>query len=264
MEKTRVSVGDKVIKLREARQLLAHFLVILQSHPELVPCLPATIGDYEMGVTPRAMMASDGSLLIPTDQASIIHATKDAKWAKGKEMEFAIHDEMAIAKVTLKEPLSASSTKATLSNTLGDALLDCYKGSQKKVVLKGTTVHVNQPYSLTDNDLPQSWGGRHHDATTCDHALSDSTMREIDVWSPDTDVLVLLMDLVANGRPSSTSSLGEATTIIWSTNIPERVPLAKRSVKIWLVSISLPVQIWVENLLASQKSWMTSYLSLPN
>ena len=31
-------------------------------------------------------------------------------------------------------------------------------------------------------------------------AISDSTLRAIDVWSPDTDVLILLMDLMANGR----------------------------------------------------------------
>ena len=30
--------------------------------------------------------------------------------------------------------------------------------------------------------------------------FGDSTLREIDVWSPDTDVLILLMDLVAHGR----------------------------------------------------------------
>ena len=62
-----VSVGDKVIKLREERQLLAHFLVIQQSRPELVPRLPATMGNYDISVTPRSMFVSDGSLLIPTD-----------------------------------------------------------------------------------------------------------------------------------------------------------------------------------------------------
>lgn len=79
MAKTQVSVGDKVIKLQEERQLLACFLVIQQSWPELVPHLPATIGDYEMAVTPRSMFASDGSLLILTDKASIIHAVEEAK-----------------------------------------------------------------------------------------------------------------------------------------------------------------------------------------
>jgi hypothetical protein len=79
MAKTRVSVGEKVIKLREERQLLARFLVIQQSRPELVPRLPATIGDNEMAVTPTSMFISDRSLLIPTDKASIIHAIEEAK-----------------------------------------------------------------------------------------------------------------------------------------------------------------------------------------
>ena len=42
----------------------------------------------------------------------------------------------------------------------------------------------------------------HEEADTMIHlhvidAISDSTLRAIDVWSPDTDVLILLMDLVA-------------------------------------------------------------------
>ena len=64
MAKQKVRVGDKIIKLREERQLL----VIQQSRPELVPKLPDTIGDYEMSVVPRSMFANCGSLLIPTDE----------------------------------------------------------------------------------------------------------------------------------------------------------------------------------------------------
>ena len=71
MAKQKVRVGDKIIKLREERQLLARFLVIHQSRPELVPKLPDTIGDYEMSV-----VANDGSLLIPTDKSSIMHAVE--------------------------------------------------------------------------------------------------------------------------------------------------------------------------------------------
>ena len=78
MAKTLVSVGDKVIKLREERQLLAGFLVIQQSRTELVPRLPATIGNYEMWVIPRSMFVSDGSLFIPTHKAPIMHAVEDA------------------------------------------------------------------------------------------------------------------------------------------------------------------------------------------
>ena len=42
MAKQKVRVGNKIIKLREERQLLARFLVIQQSRPELVPTLPDT------------------------------------------------------------------------------------------------------------------------------------------------------------------------------------------------------------------------------
>ena len=31
-------------------------------------------------------------------------------------------------------------------------------------------------------------------------AIGDSSLRSTDVWSPDTDALILLMDLVAYGR----------------------------------------------------------------
>jgi len=77
MAKKTVRVGDKVIKLREERQLLARFLVIQQSRPELVPKLPTTIGDHEMSVIPRSLFANDGSLLIPTAKSSIMHAIED-------------------------------------------------------------------------------------------------------------------------------------------------------------------------------------------
>jgi len=46
------AVGDKVVKLREDRQLLARFLVIQQSCPQVVDKLAETIGTYEMAVTP--------------------------------------------------------------------------------------------------------------------------------------------------------------------------------------------------------------------
>ena len=254
MAKTLMSAGDKVIKLREDIQLLARFLATQQARRELVRRLPATIGNYEMSVTPRSMFVSDGSLLIPTDKAASIHAAEEtnpirtetqtpteaimqAPWAetpvqaptqddshngllnilsddsvqphgyviiidsmavvqcmkKGpgmkkitnckdafvkritrmvkpydeaciifdcydiaqslkQEMEYAIHEEMDIAKITLKEMLSASKTKAPLSNTLGNALLEEYKGSKKKVVVvKGTTVQINHPHFLAES-----------------------------------------------------------------------------------------------------------------
>ncbi|MES9881330.1 MAG: hypothetical protein ABW185_10660 [Sedimenticola sp.] len=79
MDKTKVRVGDKVIKLREERELFGRFLIIQGSRPELVPKLEETIGAYEMSVVPRSLCAVDGSLYIPTDKASLLHAVEEAK-----------------------------------------------------------------------------------------------------------------------------------------------------------------------------------------
>ena len=43
MKKASIAVGNKVVKLREDRQLLARFLVIQQSRPQLVDKLPEMI-----------------------------------------------------------------------------------------------------------------------------------------------------------------------------------------------------------------------------
>ena len=66
-------------------------------------------------------------------------------------MEFAIHAEMDIAKIILKELLSASKTNALFSKILGTIVLEEYKESKKKVVVvKGTTVQINQIHSLAE------------------------------------------------------------------------------------------------------------------
>ena len=73
-QKTKCKVGNKLVKLREDRQLLARFLVVQQSRPSIIESLSETVGKYEFSVVPRALFSSDGSLLIPTDKSSFIHA----------------------------------------------------------------------------------------------------------------------------------------------------------------------------------------------
>ena len=70
--KARLNIGDKIIKLREERQLFARFLVIQQSRPEMVPKLEATIGEYELSVIPRSLFAVDGSLLVCKDKSNLV------------------------------------------------------------------------------------------------------------------------------------------------------------------------------------------------
>ena len=58
--------------------LLGRFLIIQRSRPELVPKIEKVIGDFEMSVVPRSLCAVDGSLYIPSDKASLIHAIEAA------------------------------------------------------------------------------------------------------------------------------------------------------------------------------------------
>ena len=68
---TEFQKGDKVVKIKEERELLQRLLVISRSRPELN--LKVWIGKYEFGVVPRSLFASDGSLLLAYDKAKILH-----------------------------------------------------------------------------------------------------------------------------------------------------------------------------------------------
>ena len=60
MKKTKVRVGDKVIKLQEERQLLALIMMIQQTRKLDVGTV---IGMYEMTVIPRSLFSNDGLLM---------------------------------------------------------------------------------------------------------------------------------------------------------------------------------------------------------
>ena len=79
MEDKKVRIGEKVLKLREERELLGRFLIIQGSRPNLVPKLEETIGEYEMSVVPRSLCAGDGTLHVPSDKASLMHAVEQVK-----------------------------------------------------------------------------------------------------------------------------------------------------------------------------------------
>jgi len=73
--KTKVRVGDKVIKLCKEWG----FLIIQGSRPDLVPRFKETIGGYEIAVVPHSLCTVNGSLYIPTDKAScIMHLIDEA------------------------------------------------------------------------------------------------------------------------------------------------------------------------------------------
>ena len=48
--------GDEAVKLKDYRALLARFLIIQLSRPDLVPKLENTIGHYKMALVPRSFV----------------------------------------------------------------------------------------------------------------------------------------------------------------------------------------------------------------
>jgi len=276
MEKSKIRVGDKVIKLREERQLLGRFLIIQGSRPELVPKLEKTIGEYEMSVVPRSLCAVDGSLYIPADKASMVHAIEGAKaqtipsvtqndatqtqppkvliidamavlqsmkktstmrklsnlpeefikriafmmigYSEGRVVfdryqdqslksktrqkravtstEFKVHLQMKLT-MSLKELLSSSKTKSSLTAMFAEALLQHFSSTNnfKLFVVYDTKI---KSYDFEENHT-------HEEADTLiPHqvlaSIAENDWCEVCVWSPDTDVLTILMDLAPRGR----------------------------------------------------------------
>lgn len=289
-DKTKVRVGDKVIKLREERQLLGRFLIIQRSRPQLVPKLEEMIGRYEMSVVPRSLCTVDGSLIVPKDKASLMHAIEtvgvhgvdvpvttldnprmntslpkvlivdamavvqgmkktaaiktfahltDAFTERVGAMmtgystghivfdqyrdqslknltrqkrattsnEYMVHPGMKLV-MPLKDLLSASKTKSRLTAIFAEALMTRYSASPdfKLIVVYGTTIKgpgLEKVHSHEEADtlIP-------HQVLA---AVHEDPNRELCVWSPDTDVLVLLLDLVSHGH------LGAMTQLMFIT-----------------------------------------------
>ena len=110
--------------------------------------------------------------------------------------EYDKHSEMKLA-MSLKELLSASRTKSSLTAMLTEGLLKYYsRNSTSKLVvvcgteIKGHDFEENHAHEEADTMIPNQVLA----------SLADSPWRDIHVWSPDTDVLMFLLDLVSCGR----------------------------------------------------------------
>ena len=71
----KTKIGDKVTDLHEERNLLARFLIIMRSRPEID--MKEAIGQYEFSAVPRSLFTADGEMLLAYDKASILHALED-------------------------------------------------------------------------------------------------------------------------------------------------------------------------------------------
>ena len=124
---------------------------------------------------------------------------------------FDVHDEMTLKKIPLKTLLSCKKTKGSLTRFLGEGILEYYKDSAIKVFVSyENRTQINAPYHQTlEADF------KLHDHSEADtliplhiiHCIRDSAFKYIEVESLDTDVLILLIDLVASGKLGAMTNL---------------------------------------------------------
>ena len=81
----KTKIGEKVTELREERNLLARFLIIMRSRPEID--MKVAIGLYEFSAVPRSLFSADGEMLLAYDKASILHALEGLPNEKQNQQE---------------------------------------------------------------------------------------------------------------------------------------------------------------------------------
>jgi len=110
--------------------------------------------------------------------------------------EFQIHSEMKLT-MSIKEILSASKTKSTLTSMLAQCLLERFS--------RMTSIKLVVVYEEKIREQDSEERHSHEEADTLiPHqvltSIAESDWLEVCVWSPDTDVLMLLLDLVSRDR----------------------------------------------------------------
>ena len=95
--------------------------------------------------------------------------------------------------MTLKELLSSSDTKKNLTAMLAEELLKIYS-NQDDLTLYVIYDKIKGKYNVEEHNHEEADTLIVHQVLT---SVSQGGLYHIDVWSPDTDVLILLLDLVA-------------------------------------------------------------------
>ena len=114
---------------------------------------------------------------------------------------FDMHDDMIITETKLTALMGTNTSKTQIAAYFADGLLQEYNGNEnvKLIVTYGEKICINRPHSLKEEFQSHS----HEEADTqiplhIVDALSESSYKHIDIYSTDTDVLVLLIDLVSS------------------------------------------------------------------
>jgi len=130
----------------------------------------------------------------------------------------------------LKELLSKSRNKSQLTELLAEALLNEFKDSDQDLVVSYENLVKSNNADFLPDDIKIH---THEEADTMIplqvlDAVKESKVKAINVWSPSTDVLILVIDVAARGH------LGEFTTLrlltgreakYWAIDVQERVSI---------------------------------------
>ena len=166
-----------------------------------------------------------------------------------------VHDQMSISTVSLRELLSSSKTKKGLCKLLSEALLVEFEASSKKFVVSYSNLtKVNAPYTIEE------------DLKIHGHKEAD-TFRDIHVRSPDTDVFILLMDLVSNNRLGTLSELKFCTgtsSKYREIDVKSRVQVIGEQISRALIGLhNFTGADWGGKFVGiSKKTWVDAYKSL--
>ena len=166
--------------------------------------------------------------------------------------------------MSLRELLSSSVTKASLTSMLAQALLQYFSSSNtfKLVVvydvkIKSNNFEEDHSHEEADTLIP-------HQVLA---SIAESDWREVCVWSPDTDVLTILLDLASCGRLGSRTRLkfltGKATKYR-EIDVMERVRVIGRHKCQGLIGLhNFSGADWGGKFVGiTKKTWVSAYMKL--
>ena len=141
---------------------------------------------------------------------------------------FDFYDDMCIKRTPIADMLKADMSKHKLTEYFALGLLDEYKGNaQVKVIVSyHGHMYINEPHNLE----PEFTSHDHPEVDTqiplhVIHTLTENSHKHIDIYSVDTDVTTLMVDLVARNLAGPTTNI---ITHAGKARAPKRIDIVKQ------------------------------------
>ena len=101
----KVKLQEKVVTLREERNLMTRFVLTSRSRPEID--LPKYLGKHEFSVVPRSMFSSAGQLNLGSDKSSTMRKIEDLieKSTTGEKIDTLIKKPKSVVLYLMEWPL---------------------------------------------------------------------------------------------------------------------------------------------------------------